>query len=161
MLANTVASLEIGDLPILTADMRATFQYAAMRRALRDLKQLSIAIGSYAWRAQIGTGTTLGYQLVRVNSVGLVIMCVLSLVVGSLFYIPPFFMSRVLSYLERDPEREHTEWGWVWVICLCGSNLLLVLGAFLLRFLWVLRASVILIYSTVTGKNSVLFALYI
>jgi hypothetical protein len=32
-------------------------------------------------------------------------------------------------YLEQDPERDHAEWGWVWVICLCGSNLLLFLGA--------------------------------
>ncbi|KAJ7916834.1 ABC transporter transmembrane region-domain-containing protein [Mycena leptocephala] len=84
-------------------------------------------------------GTTLAYQLVRVNSAGLVIMCLLSLGVGSLFYIPPFFMSRVLSYLEQDPEREHTEWGWVWVICLCGSNLLMFL---------------------VTGKSFAYFSLY-
>lgn len=124
MLGNTAASLEIGDLPILAADMRATFHYASMRCALRDLR---LSIGS--WRAKIGTGTTLAYQLVRVNSVGLITMCLLSLGVGSLFYIPPFFMSRVLSYLEQDPEREHTEWGWVWVICLCGSNLLMFLGA--------------------------------
>ncbi|KAJ7916824.1 multidrug resistance-associated ABC transporter [Mycena leptocephala] len=102
--------------------MRATFHYASMRCALRDLR---LSIGS--WRAKIGTGTTLAYQLVRVNSVGLITMCLLSLGVGSLFYIPPFFMSRVLSYLEQDPEREHTEWGWVWVICLCGSNLLMFL----------------------------------
>jgi hypothetical protein len=124
MLGNTAVSLEIGDLPILTVDMRATFNYASMRRALRDV---TLSIGS--WRAKIGTGTTLAYQLVRVNNAGLVAVCLLSLVVGSLSYIPPFFMSRVLSYLEHDPEREHTEWGWVWVVCLCASNLLLFQGA--------------------------------
>jgi hypothetical protein len=123
MLGNTAVSLEIGDLPILTVDMRATFHYASMRRALRDVK---LSIGS--WSAKIGTGTTLAYQLVRVNNAGLVAVCLLSLVVGSLSYIPPFFMSRMLLYLEHDPEREHTEWGWVWVICLCSSNLLLFQG---------------------------------
>ncbi|KAJ7826927.1 hypothetical protein B0H13DRAFT_2440066 [Mycena leptocephala] len=120
MLGNTAASLEIGDLPILTLDMRGAFHYASMKRALRDLR---LSIGS--WRPRVGTGATLAYQLSAVNYSGLVAITVLSLVVGSLFYIPPFFLSRVLSYLENDPYREHTEWGWVWVICLFGSNVLL------------------------------------
>jgi hypothetical protein len=123
MLGNTAASLEIGDLPILTLDMRGAFHYASMKRALRDLR---LSIGS--WRPRVGTGATLAYQLSAVNYSGLVAITVLSLVVGSLFYIPPFFLSRVLSYLENDPYREHTEWGWVWVICLFGSNVLLFVG---------------------------------
>ncbi|KAF7343129.1 ATP-dependent bile acid permease [Mycena venus] len=120
MLGNTAESLEIGDLPILTVDMRSTFHYASMKRALRDLR-LSI----WSWRPHIGSGATLAYQLCRVNDAGLVTLTTLSFVVGSLFYIPPYFMSRVLSYLENDPLREHTEWGWVWVICLFSSNFLL------------------------------------
>ncbi|KAJ7826783.1 multidrug resistance-associated ABC transporter [Mycena olivaceomarginata] len=102
MLGNTAASLEIGDLPILTVDMRATLHYASLKRALLSL----------GW----------------VNSAGLAALTALSLVVGSLFYIPPFFMSRVLTYLENDPQREHPEWGWVWVVCLFGSNVLLFVG---------------------------------
>ncbi|KAJ7824278.1 multidrug resistance-associated ABC transporter [Mycena leptocephala] len=120
MLGNTAASLEIGDLPILTVDMRATFHYASMKRVLRDLR-LSI----WSWRPHVGSGATLAYQLCRVNHAGLATMMALSFVAGSLFYIPPFFMSLVLSYLENDPHREHTEWGWVWVVCLFISNLLL------------------------------------
>jgi hypothetical protein len=123
MLGNTAASLEIGDLPILTVDMRATFHYASMKRVLRDLR-LSI----WSWRPHVGSGATLAYQLCRVNHAGLATMIALSFVAGSLFYIPPFFMSLVLSYLENDPHREHTEWGWVWVACLFSSNLLLHIG---------------------------------
>ncbi|KAF7343123.1 ATP-dependent bile acid permease [Mycena venus] len=130
MLGNTATSLEIGDLPILTVNMRATFHYASMKRAIRDLR-LSI----WSWRPHVGSGATLAYQLCRVNCAGLGAMTALSFVVGSLFYIPPFFMSRVLSYLENDPHREHTEWGWVWVVCLFSSNLLLFIVTGQLWFL--------------------------
>ncbi|KAJ7349778.1 multidrug resistance-associated ABC transporter [Mycena albidolilacea] len=122
MLGNTAASLEIGDLPILTVDMRATLHYASLKRALLSVKLPKIL----SWRSpQVGSGLALLYQLGWVNSAGLAALTALSLVVGSLFYIPPFFMSRVLTYLENDPQREHPEWGWVWVVCLFGSNVLL------------------------------------
>ncbi|KAJ7654642.1 multidrug resistance-associated ABC transporter [Mycena polygramma] len=130
MLGNTAASLEIGDLPILTVDMRAAFHYAAMRRILRSA---SLSLGS--WRPLAGSGATLAYQLAAVNYAGLLAMCALSFVVGSLFYIPPFFMSRVLIYLQNDPLREHTEWGLVWVVCLFTSNLILFLVTGQLWFL--------------------------
>ncbi|KAJ7602858.1 hypothetical protein DFH06DRAFT_955464, partial [Mycena polygramma] len=130
MLGNTAASLEIGDLPILTVDMRAAFHYAAMRRILRSV---SLSVGS--WRPLAGSGATLAYQLAAVNYAGLLAMCALSFVVGSLFYIPPFFMSRVLIYLQNDPLREHTEWGLVWVVCLFTSNLILFLVTGQLWFL--------------------------
>jgi hypothetical protein len=125
MLGNTAASLEIGDLPILTVDMRATLHYASLKRALLSVKLPKIL----SWRSpQVGSGLALLYQLGWVNSAGLAALTALSLVVGSLFYIPPFFMSRVLTYLENDPQREHPEWGWVWVVCLFGSNVLLFVG---------------------------------
>lgn len=112
MLGNAAASLEIGDLPILTADMRATFQYAAMRRAV------------LTWRptSRDGSGTALAYQLLRVNGAALGALVLLSVAAGLSFYLPPFFMSRVLQHLEADPHRENTGWGWVWVVCLFSSN---------------------------------------
>ncbi|KAJ7476731.1 multidrug resistance-associated ABC transporter [Mycena latifolia] len=120
MLGNSVASLEIGDLPILTVDMRATFHYSSMKRVIRDFK---LTVGS--WRPQVGTGATLAYQLSRVNYSRLVSLLLLSVVSGMCFYMPPFFLSQVLKYLESDPHREHTGWGWVWVVSLFGSNILL------------------------------------
>ncbi|KAJ7147015.1 multidrug resistance-associated ABC transporter, partial [Mycena epipterygia] len=123
MLGNTAASLEIGDLPILTADLRATFQYTSMKRGLRNLK---LSIGS--WRPKIGGGATLAYQLARVNQSGLVPLFLLSVVAGVCFYMPPFFLSQVLRYLENDPNREHTGWGWVWVMALFASNVTMFLG---------------------------------
>ncbi|KAJ6579193.1 multidrug resistance-associated ABC transporter, partial [Mycena vulgaris] len=149
LLGNSAASLEIGDLPILTVDMRATFHYFSMKRVIRDLKP-SIR----SWRPKIGTGATLAYQLARVNHSGLVALWALSIVAGMCFYLPPFFLSQVLSYLESDPNREHTGWGWVWVISLFGSNLVMFLVT---GQLWSLSAA------TLQGRirtqlNTILFA---
>ncbi|KAJ6552953.1 multidrug resistance-associated ABC transporter [Mycena capillaripes] len=123
MLGNVAESLEIGDLPILSLDLRASFHYAAMKRTLRHVK---LSLGS--WRPQIGSGATLAYQISHVNHAGLVYLVILSFVAGSLFYIPPFFLSRVLNYLQNDPNREHAEWGMLWVVCFFASNLFLFLG---------------------------------
>ncbi|KAJ7147016.1 multidrug resistance-associated ABC transporter [Mycena epipterygia] len=149
MLGNTAASLEIGDLPILTVDLRATFQYESMKRGLRHFK---LSIGS--WRPKIGGGATLAYQLARTNLSGLVSLFLLAFVAGIFFYLPLFFLSQVLRYLESDPDREHTGWGWVWVISLFASNLVLFMGT---RQLWSI------VFATLQPRlraqlNTVLFA---
>ncbi|KAJ7685835.1 multidrug resistance-associated ABC transporter [Mycena rosella] len=149
MLGNTAASLEIGDLPILTVDMRASFHYSSMKRIMHELK---LSIGS--WRPQIGTGATLAYHLSRVNHSGLVSLSLLSLLSGMCFYMPPFFLSQVLRYLESDPHREHTSWGWVWVISLFGSNLLL---SIITSQLWSLSGATLQARIR-TQLNTVLFA---
>ncbi|KAJ7110239.1 multidrug resistance-associated ABC transporter [Mycena crocata] len=115
-----VESLEIGDLPILPVDMRATFHYAGMTRIVR-----TVALKIRRWRPSVGSGAALAYQLTRANRAGLVPLVLLSLLSGGCFYLPPFFMSRVLAHLESDPEREHTAWGLVWVLSLFVSNVFL------------------------------------
>ncbi|KAJ7501444.1 hypothetical protein B0H11DRAFT_721357 [Mycena galericulata] len=117
MLGNTALSLEIGDLPILTADMRATFQYDAMRHAVRTWR-----LAFRNWRPRVGSGAQLAYQLVCVTRGALFALVLLSVASGLSFYLPPFFMSRVLVYLESDPDRLRTGWGWVWVVCLFSYN---------------------------------------
>ncbi|KAJ7271635.1 multidrug resistance-associated ABC transporter [Mycena rebaudengoi] len=97
MLGYKAKSLEIGDLPILPADMRGASHFSRMRRVLRDLA--------------------------RTNAGGLIATVLLCIAAGMTYYMPPFFLSMVLSYLERDPLREHTGWGWVWVFCLFASNI--------------------------------------
>ncbi|KAJ7025509.1 multidrug resistance-associated ABC transporter [Mycena alexandri] len=149
MLGNTAESLDIGDLPILTVNMRATFNYIVMKRLLRDLK---LSIGS--WRPTVGSGATLAYQIFHANHFGLMTLAALSVVAGGLFYVPPFFMSRVLAYLENDPLREHTEWGFVWVVGLFSSNVLL---AIVTGQLWSLTTTTL--QSNIrTQLNSTIFA---
>ncbi|KAJ6609306.1 hypothetical protein B0H10DRAFT_2166370 [Mycena sp. CBHHK59/15] len=140
MLGNTAESLEIGDLPILTLDMRASFHYTAMKRVIRTFK------------LSVGNGMSLAYQLTRVNKSGLTPLVLLSVSAGMVFYMPPFFLSMVLNYLENDPEREHTGWGWVWVCFLFLSNVVLFM-----RQLWSLSTSTMQARVR-TQLNTILFA---
>lgn len=62
MLGNTAESLEIADLPIVPANMRATVNYYGMKTAIRKFK---LRIGS--WKPKAGSGWNVGYTLIRYN----------------------------------------------------------------------------------------------
>lgn len=117
MLGNTSESLEIGDLPIVPGDMRATSIYASMRLALHQYK---LKIGS--WRPRPGSGWELGYRLVCVNWSLLLVVITLAAIAAVLFYVPALFLRNVVSYLESDPERTDRGWGWVFCFGLFFSN---------------------------------------
>lgn len=117
MLGNTSESLEIGDLPITPADMRATYVFATMRAGIRKWK---LRIGS--WRPTPGSGFEIGYSMVRVNSGALFLVVILASVSAVLFYAPAFFLRKVVAYLEADPDRTDRSWGWTWCIALVLSN---------------------------------------
>lgn len=119
MLGNTAESLDIGDLPIVPANMRATFNYASMKSATRNIK---FRFGS--WRPTPGSGATLAYRLFRVNFWGLVAQFLLAATAAMLFYAPPLFLRMLLAYLENDPDREDMSWGWVWVFSLFSTNVI-------------------------------------
>ncbi|KAJ7737145.1 multidrug resistance-associated ABC transporter [Mycena maculata] len=149
MLGNTATSLEIGDLPILTANMRATFHYTGMRRAMQTWK-----LSFRNWHPRAGSGASLAYQLACVNRVALSGLILLSVTAGLAFYLPPYFMSRVLVYLESDPHRTSARWGYVWVVCLFSSNFALFT---LTAQLWSL-ATTIFQARIRTQLNTILFA---
>ncbi|KAI6116284.1 ABC transporter type 1, transmembrane domain-containing protein [Pisolithus sp. B1] len=110
MLGYTSESLEIGDLPIVPGNMRATYLYASMRKAIRTVRwRLK------CWKPKIGSGWQLGYQLLRVNILPLMGLVILAMVSACLFYTAPFFLKMVVSYLESDPERRDRSWGWFYV----------------------------------------------
>lgn len=123
MLGKTVESIEIGDLSILTADMRATTLYASMRSAVR---RWTLHIGS--WSPKRGSGVELGYRLLRVNAGPLVVIAILSVAVAGMFYVPAFFVQRVVHYLEVDPTREHREWGYFFSAALLFGGFAVHLG---------------------------------
>ncbi|KAI6040937.1 P-loop containing nucleoside triphosphate hydrolase protein [Pisolithus marmoratus] len=113
MLGYTSESLEIGDLPIVPSNMRATYLYASMRKAIRTVKwRIS------CWKPKIGSGWQLGYQLLRVNILPTIWLVILAMVSACLFYTSPFFLKQVISYLESDPERRDRSWGWFYVTCM-------------------------------------------
>ncbi|KAI0717016.1 multidrug resistance-associated ABC transporter [Earliella scabrosa] len=117
MLGNTAESLEIGDLPIVAADMRATTIFANMRAAMRRWK---LRVGS--WRPASGSGIELAYRLLRVNGWTMARIMMLAPVAATMFYVPAFFLQRVVRYLEVDPLRESRGWGFVFCAGLFFSN---------------------------------------
>lgn len=125
MLGNTAETLNIGDLPIVPADMRATSNYAAMKRAIRGV---GLRIGS--WSPKPGSGWGLAYRLVKLNTVPLTAELLLASISAILFYTPAIFLQRLVAYLEVDSERTNIRWGWVHVFGLFMANAGTYLGEF-------------------------------
>lgn len=110
MLGYTSESLEIGDLPVVPANMRGTHLYASMRRTIRTVKW-----SLRWWRPRVGSGWELAYRLVRVNIFPLTGLVLLAAVAACLFYTPPLFLRQLVLYLESDPNREDRSWGWFYL----------------------------------------------
>lgn len=136
MLGYTAASLEIGDLPILDSYMRATYNFKTMRAAMKRYSLRGRAFG--IWKPTPGSGWQLAYRIMRVNAPTFAIQISIVVVAAFMFYAPAFFIQRLVSYLEVDLERRHTEWGWVYTAGLLLSNVILTLSGFSREFLsWV------------------------
>ncbi|KAJ7126233.1 P-loop containing nucleoside triphosphate hydrolase protein [Mycena epipterygia] len=149
MLGNTAESLEIGDLPIVPANMRSTYNYASMRKATHNIK---LYFGS--WKPTPGSGAILAYRLLRVNIYGLTAQFLLAASAAILFYAPPFFLRMLLAYLESDPDRENTSWGWVWVFSLFSTN---VVSYLLTGQLWSISTTTLQVRLR-NQLNTILFA---
>ncbi|KAJ7635025.1 multidrug resistance-associated ABC transporter [Roridomyces roridus] len=149
MLGNTAVSLEIGDLPIVPATMRSTFNYASMKAAMRRIK---LRFGS--WKPTPGSGAHLAYRLLRVNISALTAQFLLAGSAAILFYAPPFFLRMLLAYLESDPNREDTSWGLVWVFSLFSTN---VISYLLTGQLWSLSTTTLQVRIR-NQLNTILFA---
>ncbi|KAL1948837.1 hypothetical protein VTO73DRAFT_10643 [Trametes versicolor] len=117
MLGNTAESLEIGDLPIVPADMRATAIYTSMRAAMRRWK-----LKIWSWTPRPGSGIELGYRLMRVNATPMTMVISLAVACAVLFYAPAFFLKRVVQYLEVDTTRDYRGWGFVFCVALFASH---------------------------------------
>jgi hypothetical protein len=107
MLGYTATSLEIGDLPILSADMRATVIFSTMKQAMRTF---TLKIGN--WKPKPGAGWEIAYRLIRLNSFLLGMEMSLAVICALLFYTPAFFLQMLVSYLESDPAKTDKGWGW-------------------------------------------------
>ncbi|KAJ3535459.1 hypothetical protein NM688_g6974 [Phlebia brevispora] len=149
MLGYTSASLEIGDLPIVPGDMRATHIFATMRAAMRRW-QLKIR----SWKPQPGSGWELGYRILRVNTWSLFLLVLLVSVSAVLYYAPAFFLQRLVAYLEADPTRSNRGWGWVFCAGLFFSNVIVQL---ITGQLWSLTSTTLQVRLRVQ-LNSILFA---
>jgi len=122
-LGNIAASLEVGDLPIAPADMRATINYSNMKRAIHEIK---LRIGR--WSPRPGSGWGLAYRILKLNGFVIAVMLSLAAISACLFYTPALFLNLFVLYLENDEARQDTRWGWVYVAGLFFSNVVTVLG---------------------------------
>ncbi|KAJ7598846.1 multidrug resistance-associated ABC transporter [Mycena floridula] len=119
LLGNKVEALEIGDLPIIPLGFRSAFSYLNMKRAMETI---TFKVGS--WRPLPGSGWTLGYRLVCINKPGLVMQFMWASSCAVLDYAPPFFLKKVISYLEADPLRKDRSWGFFFVAALFTTALM-------------------------------------
>ena len=122
-LGNIAESLDIGDLPIVPTNMRATYNYSKMKKTIRDVK-----LRIFSWSPKPGSGWLLAYRLLRLNHVAFTAELLLAAVSAVLFYAPPLFLQKLVAFLEVDPLRENKGWGWVFVIGLFAANALSFLG---------------------------------
>ncbi|KAL0564406.1 hypothetical protein V5O48_017642, partial [Marasmius crinis-equi] len=131
MLGNIAQSLEIGDLPILPANMRSVLNFSRIRKVAQTVK---------FWSAKPGSGWNVGYQLLRVNFGVLTAQFWLAVVSAVLFYLPPWFLNLLVKYLQSDPERRDRSWGWVYVFGLIIATALMHLVS---AQLWSISTTVI------------------
>ncbi|KAF5371584.1 hypothetical protein D9758_003437 [Tetrapyrgos nigripes] len=149
MLGNIAESLEIGDLPIVPASMRATVNFGKMKRTMQNIR---LKLGK--WRPRAGSGWQTAYQILRLNTEVLIAQFLLAAVSAGMFYVPAFFMQMLVAYLEKDPDREQRGWGWVYVVGLFLSYVIVYL---LTSQLWSISTTTIQVRFRIQ-LNSVLFA---
>ncbi|KAF8609600.1 multidrug resistance-associated ABC transporter [Ceratobasidium sp. AG-I] len=113
MLGYQSASMEIKDLPILKASMRAPHIYATMRSIIRRVKL------SPRWRGKHGSGYELLYQLLVANKAMFLLQIFLSASSAVLYYSPAWFLQQLVHFLEmtRGEKPVHVDKAWGWVYC--------------------------------------------
>lgn len=116
LLGYTAESLEIGDLPIVPADMRSTTIYLNIRNAMKRIKLPG------NWHPAVGSGWALLYRLMVVNAGMLILEFVLAAVSAVLFYAPAFFLQRLVRFMEVAQPGDDRSWGWFYCAGLFGSN---------------------------------------
>ena len=100
-------SVEIGDLPILPATMRATYQFFRMRMNLHA--------------KPLKPGWDLAWRLLSINKLGFLIESLLAASAAPMWFASPFFVRKLIAYLEGDPDRLDRGWGWVYALAQFAS----------------------------------------
>ena len=131
LLGNTIESLDIGDLPIVPGSMRATYLFRSMRSALSTIRLKRFIF----WDIRPGSGWELSaYRLAYVNRKAFIVQMALAATGAVLYYAPPFFLQKLVRYLELDPERHDRSWGWFYSFGIFVANECLYLSRVYLLF---------------------------
>jgi hypothetical protein len=148
-LGNTSESLEIGDLPIVPGDMRASTIYASMKIAMRTFK-----LRIRNWVPKPGSGWGLGYTLAKLNGTVMITQLTLAVVSACVFYVPALVLRELIRYLEADPAGVEKERGWFLSAALFTATAIMYL---LTGQLWSISTTTFQVRLKVQ-LNSILFA---
>ncbi|KAG9126425.1 hypothetical protein FRC07_003485 [Ceratobasidium sp. 392] len=109
MLGYNSASMEIRDLPILKASMRAPHIYSTMRSITKRVKLAP------RWRGKHGSGYELLYQLIVANKGMFLLQIALSGSSAVLYYAPAWFLQQLVKFLEltRGDKPQDIDKNWV------------------------------------------------
>ncbi|KAI0251186.1 multidrug resistance-associated ABC transporter [Lactifluus subvellereus] len=108
MLGNTAESLDIGDLPIVPGFVRAAYLFRAIRSTPSTIRLRRFMF----WNVRQGSGWELAFRLAYLNRAIFTAQMALAATGAVLYYVPPFFLQKLVRYLETDPERHDRSWGW-------------------------------------------------
>lgn len=133
-------SVEIGDLPILPTNMRATYQFFRMRMNLRA--------------NPLKPGWDLAWRLITANKLAFTAEVMLAVAAAPMWFGSPFFVRKLIAYLEGDPGRLDKGWGWVYAF---GQFASIIICTQLNSQMWYFATSVIQIRLR-TQLNTMLFA---
>ena len=75
----------------------------------------------------MGTGWHLIWRLIRLNYVILLVVMTLTSISAVLYYAPALFLRKFVRYLEVDRNRENKGWGWIYVLGLFVTDVLVCL----------------------------------
>jgi hypothetical protein len=150
MLGNTSDSLEIGDLPIVPGDMRASTIYASMKIATRKFK-----LRFRNWVPKSGTGWDLGYRLIRLNKTVMITQLLMAVASACIFYVPAYFL-RLLLQSRQEPIQDIStrQRGWFYTAGLFVATVFMYL---LTGQLWSLSTTTFQVRLKIQ-LNSILFA---
>jgi hypothetical protein len=123
MLGYTAESLEIRDLPILPASLRATTIFTDFRQRVN---KGAMGLPSFMpWRVKLNSPVDLGLKLLTANKWHITALVCLAATSATLFYVPAFFLQRFIKHLEQDPDRQDIAWAWVYCAGLFVSNVIM------------------------------------
>ena len=108
--------------------MRATYNYTRMRKAAALREKIKIFnYWNWSYSPTPGHGWQLIWRLIRLNYVILFVVLSLVAIYAALSFSPAFFLRRFVQYLEVDEKGENKEWGWVYVVGLFVTNVIVFL----------------------------------
>ncbi|KAJ3514526.1 hypothetical protein NLJ89_g2331 [Agrocybe chaxingu] len=122
MLGRSNQLLTFDKLPILPASLRAVVNFSEMKQAMRQVQL------PFAKLRRPGSGYQLGYRLIIINFKLLALLQLLAILTSALYYGPIVFIQEFLRYLEQDPHRTDSSWGWFYVTGIFIAYFVLILA---------------------------------